>query len=259
MTAASALTFATMVLGADYGAPPPPAYGATTTSSSPTPASFPTPVPTPTECPFLCVDYINECGRWYGGCFENCPGEPWPTFEDPGCPTTTTESVPGVITSDPPGVTPVPLPSPIDEYPPPGVITSDPPGITPVPLPSPIEVYPPGTTTTCTDYICADYINSCGIWYGGCYYDCPGSTTPSFTDPGCPSTTTAGYETITTTSEQMFSILPIGCGTICDTRTDACGNTYGPGCWTSCSSTDTEPTFATPACNLEATATPVTY
>ncbi|KAF2443285.1 hypothetical protein P171DRAFT_322009, partial [Karstenula rhodostoma CBS 690.94] len=86
----------------------------------------------------VCADYINSCGRWYGGCYAVCPGYTTPRFTDPGCPTTSSRA---------------------------SVIVPE----------------------VCSTTLCADYINDCGIMYGGCFLDCPGHTTPSFTDPGCPS------------------------------------------------------------------------
>lgn len=259
----TSLSFATIVVGGGHGPVPP--YKVTSTSS---------PTPSATCDSYICVDKVNECGRKYGGCYYNCPGSPQPTFTDPGCPTTTpstvsltTSSVPsssicttqlcvdyinecgrlyGGCYYDCPGST-----TPI--FTDPGCpTTTTPPVITPSSGSATIS-------TTCTNYLCADYINNCGIWYGGCYYDCPGSTTPVFTDPGCPTTTTTpSYGVITSgsSSEPVFSILPIGCGTICNDYVDNCGNTYGPGCYTSCSPTDTAPTYTTPVCNV---VTPTPY
>jgi len=103
--------------------------------------------PTPTETVYptttcnisVCADYINECGKMYGGCFlaPECGGT-WPTFTPPPCSTS--------------------------------------------PTPDP----------TCTSSICADYINECGKMYGGCFLapKC-GGTWPTFTPPPCPTPTTA--------------------------------------------------------------------
>ncbi|KAF9732302.1 hypothetical protein PMIN06_011446 [Paraphaeosphaeria minitans] len=96
--------------------------------------------PKPTCTQSICADYINSCGRWYGGCYAACPGYTAPTFTDPGCPTTS-------------------------------------------------RAVSVRTSTSCAITICADYINSCGLMYGGCFPACPGYTTPSFSDPGCPYTT----------------------------------------------------------------------
>ncbi|KAK3941320.1 hypothetical protein QBC46DRAFT_103871 [Diplogelasinospora grovesii] len=40
--------------------------------------------------PIICVDYLNECGMMYGGCFAST--SPWPTFSKPPCATTTSTS-----------------------------------------------------------------------------------------------------------------------------------------------------------------------
>jgi hypothetical protein len=34
--------------------------------------------------PTICADYVNKCGKTYGGCFPST--RPFPTFTDPGCP-----------------------------------------------------------------------------------------------------------------------------------------------------------------------------
>ncbi|KAG6014113.1 hypothetical protein E4U54_005808 [Claviceps lovelessii] len=58
-----------------------------------TPVQLPTGgLPTPTSkdnCSTrtVCVDYVNECGMWYGGCIPDC--KPWKSFAKPPCPTTT--------------------------------------------------------------------------------------------------------------------------------------------------------------------------
>ncbi|KAK4116284.1 hypothetical protein N656DRAFT_765273 [Canariomyces notabilis] len=38
----------------------------------------------------VCLDGINECGQWYGGCFPDC--RPWPTFTAPPCSKTVTKT-----------------------------------------------------------------------------------------------------------------------------------------------------------------------
>ncbi|KAJ3492052.1 hypothetical protein NLG97_g5485 [Lecanicillium saksenae] len=105
----------------------------------------------------VCIDKVNECGMWYGGCVPDC--KPWPTFSKPACPTDT------VITTT--------------------KTTSAP------------------TTTSTPDNcstrsVCADYVNSCGMWYGGCFPDC--KPWPTFTPPPCPSTTTL-ITSVTATSK----------------------------------------------------------
>lgn len=98
----------------------------------------------------LCADYINSCGQTYGGCYPACSGYTTPSFTDPGCPPTTTSSTRSSSRS---------------------TMTSKP------------------CSTTCTEILCQDFVNSCGQWYGGCFPVCSGLTTPTFTDPGCPTST----------------------------------------------------------------------
>ncbi|KAF6808119.1 hypothetical protein CSOJ01_07725 [Colletotrichum sojae] len=31
----------------------------------------------------VCVDYVNDCGQWYGGCHSDC--RPWPSYTPPPC------------------------------------------------------------------------------------------------------------------------------------------------------------------------------
>lgn len=95
-----------------------------------------------------------------------------------------------------------------------------------------------GHSTSCTETICADYVNSCGQWYGGCYPACSGYTTPSFTDPGCPPTITSSSTLSSSTSS---------CGlTICADYTNSCGMMYGT-CYPACSGYPT-PTPTPPEC-----------
>jgi hypothetical protein len=50
----------------------------TSTSSSSTSCS--------SGCTRVCADYVNACGQTYGGCYDQCPGQPTPTFTPPPCP-----------------------------------------------------------------------------------------------------------------------------------------------------------------------------
>ncbi|RMZ11876.1 hypothetical protein D0860_03163 [Hortaea werneckii] len=58
-----------------------------------------------------------------------------------------------------------------------------------------------GTSISCGSTVCADYINSCGLRYGGCYAACSGFTKPSFTPPPCPTTTQTFTPTVTLTTK----------------------------------------------------------
>jgi hypothetical protein len=65
-------------------------------------------------------------------------------------------------------------------------------------LPEP-DTPKPSPTTSCPT-ICADYMNSCSMMYGGCFPDpkCTGgSVWPTFTPPPCPCKTTTVYKTKT--------------------------------------------------------------
>ncbi|EPS44792.1 hypothetical protein H072_1205 [Dactylellina haptotyla CBS 200.50] len=96
------------------------------------------------------------------------------------------------------------------------------------------------TTTSCGLTICADYINSCGMGYGGCYPACPGLPTPTFTPPPCPTTT---KKTTTTTT----------CRTICVDAINECGIRYG-GCYCS----GGPPNYTKPPCPSTTTTKPPT-
>jgi len=45
------------------------------------------------------------------------------------------------------------------------------------------------TSETCASTDCVDYVNDCGVRYGGCYEACAGFTMPQFAVPGCDMTT----------------------------------------------------------------------
>ncbi|KAM3509363.1 hypothetical protein MY11210_006362 [Beauveria gryllotalpidicola] len=108
----------------------------------------PTTTPTPDNCSTrtVCLDYVNECGIWYGGCVPDC--KPWPTFSKPPCPSTTSTTI--SITATPTATTSV---------------------------------------QDCHAHtICIDYVNECGMGYGGCIPAC--KPWPTFSKPPCPSTTT---------------------------------------------------------------------
>ncbi|KAK6355234.1 hypothetical protein TWF696_004348 [Orbilia brochopaga] len=87
----------------------------------------------------------------------------------------------------------------------------------------------PTTTPKCTLTLCADGVNECGMWYGGCFPACPGLPTPTFTPPPCP-----------TTSKKKCDI------TLCADMVNECGMMYG-GCFEACPDSPT-PTFVPPPC-----------
>ncbi|KAF2724886.1 hypothetical protein K431DRAFT_197635, partial [Polychaeton citri CBS 116435] len=129
----------------------------------------------------ICADYINDCGQTYGGCYPACSGYTTPSFTPPPCTATPTNTASCTIYVNSCGLTyggcydSCKTPSPSFSDPGCGPTTTT---TTPPPGPTTTDVPSCGTR-------CVDYINSCGQTYGGCYDDCA-STTPSFTDPGCP-------------------------------------------------------------------------
>ncbi|PWW75897.1 hypothetical protein C7212DRAFT_280443 [Tuber magnatum] len=200
--------------------PPTPTSGSTATTNS------------VSGCPkSICADYINECGKWYGGCFLDpaCTGgSVWPTFTKPPCPTTssTTATCSRSICVDN-----------VNEC---GQMFGgcflDPvctggtkwPTFTKPPCNSTTTT---SASTTCTRVICADYINECGQMYGGCFPDpaCTGGTAwPTFSKPPCPTTSCSH--------------------SICYDGIDKCGQFYG-GCTLApeCGGPKT-PTFSRPPC-----------
>ncbi|KAI1858252.1 hypothetical protein JX265_010920 [Neoarthrinium moseri] len=117
------------------------------------------PPPPYPHCPHtICVDGINKCGIKYGACYDQC--KPWKSPTPPPCSST--------ITVKPTTTKPT----------------------TTKPTTS--------TTDNCsTRTVCADYVNECGIWYGGCFPDC--RPWPSFSKPTCPSTSTVSPTSKTST------------------------------------------------------------
>jgi len=53
------------------------------------------------------------------------------------------------------------------------------------------------TSETCMSTDCVDYVNECGVRYGGCYEACTGFTTPSFAVPGCATAVVTPTGTVT--------------------------------------------------------------
>ncbi len=64
----------------------------------------------------------------------------------------------------------------------------------------------PRDTATCPT-ICVDFVNECGMKYGGCVPHCEGEPLPTFTKPVCPT--------------------PTPCPTICVDGVNACGAMFG--------------------------------
>jgi hypothetical protein len=151
--------------------------GCPSTTKSPTNT---TPPPESSSCFLtLCVDNINSCGQMYGGCFPACGNYTTPSFADPGCPSTTRTSTTSCTSSVKPPSTPITTSCTV------GMVTS----------PSKPSTTSPPSSTTCTQTVCADYINSCGMMYGGCFPYCEGSTFPTFSAPACPTSSSPSIST----------------------------------------------------------------
>ena len=122
-----------------------------------------------TTCNTICADFINDCGKMFGGCFPDptCTGgTAWPTFTPPPCTATTPDHKP---TPKPPG----------KESPKKGPKKMDPKKA------DPKKMEPKGA---CTETICYDFVNECSKMYGGCTLapKCGGPMTPTFSKPPCP-------------------------------------------------------------------------
>lgn len=129
----------------------------------------------------LCADNINTCGQTYGGCYPACGNYRTRSFTDSGCLSTTrlsTTSCTSSIVKSPSTPTTTSCTS--------GMVTS----------PSKPSTTSTPCSTTCTQTVCVDYINSCGLMYGGCFPYCSGYTIPSFSAPGCPTSYIASTSTV---------------------------------------------------------------
>ncbi|KAM3421255.1 hypothetical protein BST61_g1660 [Cercospora zeina] len=109
---------------------------------------------------------------------------------------------------------------------------------------------PSATGSPCKSVICYDYINTCSIRFGGCYPACENQPRPTYTGRSC-----EGGVFRSSFSKSVPSIQTDPCGYKCDYSTDSCGNTFGPGCYTSCPGF-TVPSYIIPICEAEATVTP---
>ncbi|CAI4216363.1 unnamed protein product [Parascedosporium putredinis] len=111
------------------------------------------------------------------------------------------------------------------------------------------------TTTPPTDYptsqptsdcasitVCADYINDCGMMYGGCFPDC--RPWPTFTAPPCP-TGSSTLQTRTSTNTDHPECSDGAPRTKCVDKVNDCGKKYG-GCFDYCATPT--PSFSTPPC-----------
>ncbi|KAF3346187.1 hypothetical protein VD0002_g6416 [Verticillium dahliae] len=157
------------------------------------------------DCPTLCIDGINDCNEPWGGCFNVCKPEESPTM--------------------PPCSEPTPTLMPIYHD-------------TPTPT-------APQSDDCSTRSVCADYVNECGIWYGGCFADC--TPWPTFTKPPCPPGPPGPVPPVDDDEEGDHD--DEDCErTICVDKVNECGIKYG-GCYRDCAP---YPTFEPPACPSEA-------
>lgn len=128
----------------------------------------------------------------------------------------------------------------------------DDPTITRAPVPSSSNVLLfPGIDASgpCKNIICYDYINTCSIRYGTCYPACAAHARPTFAGAGpCEG---GQFRSSFSKSEKIATRAADTCGYKCDYRTDSCSNTFGPGCYTSCSGSPA-PLFTTPVCETAA-------
>lgn len=191
------------------------------------PAFTPPPCPTTTttttssyssRCPTACWDLINSCSMWYGGCSEMCGSYSMPSFTPPPCPTTTTSTAVNTL-----------------------VITG---------APAFFTGKTENRTFSCATTVCWDHHNQCGLKYGGCHPDCDGMPTPSYTNPGCPASSPSSVKTFSAQTANA-------CGMYCPIYVDGCGQSFGPGCYTSCSGV-APPSFTTPYCETSAVTTMTT-
>jgi hypothetical protein len=151
--------------------------GCPSTTDSP---SNTTPPPETSSCFLtLCVDNMNSCSQMYGGCFPACGNYTTPSFTDPGCPSTTRTSAASCTLKPHSTSTTTSSTS--------GMVTSS----------KPLTTSTPSSSTSCTQTVCADYINSCGLMYGGCFPYCSGYTMPSFSVPDCPTSYSPSTRTST--------------------------------------------------------------
>ncbi|KAI3537662.1 hypothetical protein CSPX01_10027 [Colletotrichum filicis] len=77
----------------------PPTRSPTITRAPPSLTTLPTTAVDNCSTRSVCVDYINECGQWYGGCHADC--KPWPSYSKPLCTPTSSLSVdPSTLPTD---------------------------------------------------------------------------------------------------------------------------------------------------------------
>ncbi|KAK4197841.1 hypothetical protein QBC40DRAFT_267223, partial [Triangularia verruculosa] len=165
----------------------------------------------PTEEPcveqILCIDALNACGIKYGGCYNVCKVDQKP--KPPPCPatstvvttkvvqltpsatkkTTSTTSKRTLTTSTKKATTTTKKTITTAK----ATATSKKPtstSKTPTPTTTKKPTTTPKPSSTCNGSgmtVCADYINECGMMYGGCFPDC--KPWPTFSAPPCKVTT----------------------------------------------------------------------
>ncbi|KAM0813317.1 hypothetical protein AB5N19_13310 [Seiridium cardinale] len=118
----------------------------------------------------------------------------------------------------------------------------------------PAVLSPSSSSTTSTENcstrtVCADYINDCSVWYGGCFSAC--TPWPTFTPPPCTTTTTTAPITTITPAASTATTICVDYLKTCTEGSTTAVLTYG-GCYAAGGPT---PTFSTPSCPT-ATVTP---
>lgn len=70
------------------------------TTSAPVTGPIGTATSSSRRCAFVCPDYIDACGQYYGpGCYTSCPGVPGPSFTTPLCSGTTSAAVSSTVST----------------------------------------------------------------------------------------------------------------------------------------------------------------
>ncbi|KAF2769611.1 hypothetical protein EJ03DRAFT_246528, partial [Teratosphaeria nubilosa] len=109
------------------------------------------------------------------------------------------------------------------------------------------------TSSPCASIQCLDFLNPCGQMYGGCFPACGNSyTTPAFSDPGCPATTTTAAAATEARIAAALAATSTCDSTACVDKINDCGVRYGA-CYADCEGYAT-PTFTAPVCATSASA-----
>ncbi|USW55115.1 hypothetical protein Slin15195_G084340 [Septoria linicola] len=132
----------------------------------------------------------------------------------------------------------------------------DDPAITAAPESTEVALFPNDPSATgepCNKVVCYDYINTCSIRYGGCYPACGNHARPTYSGATC-----EGGRFRSSFSKSFVTTQTNPCGQKCDYITDSCGNTFGPGCYTSCPGVE-PPSYTIPSCDAVVTPAETVY